>query len=834
MNIPRWLTFCGLLWATLSPALATENPDPAGLDFFEKKIRPVLIAHCYKCHSAEAKSVKGGLLLDTREGLLTGGDTGPAILPGKPEESLLIGSLRYADDAYEMPPAGKLPAEVIADFEKWVALGAPDPRVAAAPPSAREAIDIDAGRKFWSFQKPRPHAPPVVKRADWARQPLDAFILAKLEAAGLSPAPRADRATLLRRVYFDLIGLPPTPDEALDFLADEDPLAFEKVVERLLASPHYGERWGRHWLDVVRYAEDNTNMGPHNGPYEHAWRYRDWVVQALNDDMPYDQFIKRQLATDLMPETGIEDLPALGLMGLGPANHKELLMEKIEIDRCFADDWEDRVDALGRGLLGLTLACARCHDHKFDPITTRDYYALAGVFASSRQTPRPLIPQLLLDASEPAREQVAEWEKQVAELDKQIKEQAKAVQAEMKAAAPPAEAKNPAAATAKVGDGEAVGAPGESGQPESTSAAKLAELQAQVAELKARIEATKSQTPHFVVPMANALTEETTLVEKVDEQSNRLAYYAQPRDLPLYVRGDVAKPGPIVPRRFVAVLTAGEPRPFTQGSGRLELAEAIVSPENPLTARVIVNRVWRQRFGGGLVGTPSNFGTEGERPTHPELLDDLAVGFMAEGWSLKKLHRRMILSATYQQASRVSPAHLAADPENRLLSRFASRRLEIEPYRDAILAASGQLDRTLGGASQPLSSPDFRRRTLYASVSRHKMDDVLASFDFPDPNIHAERRSVTTTPLQQLFVLNSVFLQTQGALLAERIANEAGPALERRVRLAHLLLFAREPTADEQRLAEQFVQGGDAERQLERWRRYSQALLGGNELLHID
>lgn len=810
MNIPRWLAYFTVLWVPLCPALlspcwAAENPDAAGVDFFEKKIRPVLVAHCYKCHSADAKSVKGGLLLDTREGLLTGGDSGPAIVPGKPNESLLINSLRYADDAYQMPPAGKLPGEVIADFEKWVEMGAPDPREAGSVPETRSAIDIEAGRKFWSFQKPTHHGIPAVKQADWVREPFDAFVLAKIEAAGLQPASEADKHTLLRRVYFDVIGLPPKPEEVRKFMAEEDPQAYERVVDQLLASPHYGERWGRHWLDVVRYAEDNTNMGPHNGPYEFAWRYRDWVVQALNKDVPYDEFIKRQLATDLMPGSSLEDLPALGMMGLGPSNHKELLMAKIEIDRCFADDWEDRVDALGRGLLGLTLACARCHDHKFDPVTTLDYYALAGVFASSRQTPRPLISADAIAASEPARTQVKELEGQATALAEKAKQEE---------AAEKAYANDPAKKPAA----------------EFTSA----QLKEQEKAIRARIETIKKETPNFEIPMANVLTEETTLVEQVDEQSNKLVYYPQPRDLPVYVRGDVAKPGAIVPRRFVSVLTAGEPKPFTQGSGRLELAEAIASRENPLTARVIVNRIWRQHFGAGIVPSTSNFGFAGEAPTHPELLDEMAVTFMEEGWSLKKLHRRMLLSATYRQASRVSPEQLSADPENHYFSRYRSRRLEIEPYRDAMLAASGELDLKLGGPSGKLEAPEFKRRTLYAAVSRHKMDDMLAAFDFPDPNIHAERRSVTTTPLQQLFVLNSSFMHTRAEALAQRVANEAGPVLAERVKLAHLLLFSREPSSAEMQLAERFVPMADGNPQAEPWQRYVQALLGSNELFYVD
>ena len=813
MNTPRLLAWLAVFCMPLSPALADEKLDAAGVDFFEKKIRPVLVAHCYKCHSADAKSIKGGLLLDSKAGILAGGDTGPALEPGNVEDSLIIGSLRYADDAYQMPPSGKLSDEIIADFEKWVEMGAPDPRDDAGADPVKDGVDIKAGKEFWSFQKPQKQDPPKVQQADWIERPLDQFILAKLEAAKRSPAPKADKRTLLRRVYFDLIGLPPTPEEVQEFMQDESPDAYARTVDRLLASPHYGERWGRHWLDVVRYAEDNTNMGPHNGPYEHAWRYRDWVVNALNEDVPYDQFIKRQLATDLMPSTGLEDLPALGMMGLSPSNHKELLMKKLDVDRCFADDWEDRVDTIGRGLLGLTLACARCHDHKFDPIEMQDYYALAGVFASSRQTPRPLISQEEINAAEPARKQVAALEKQIEPLQKSLKQ----LQQEEKAKG------NPAAKSQAIVEGEPP-------CPVITSA----DVQEQIAALKSKMESIKQSTPNFVTPMANALTEETTLVEKVDEQRNRLAYYPKPRDLPMYVRGDVSKPGPIVPRRFVSVLSSGEPEPFDQGSGRLELAEEIVSPENPLTARVIVNRVWMQHFGRGLVTSPSNFGMAGEAPSHPELLDYLAVTFMEQGWSLKKLHRWILLSATYQQASQVPDAHKSKDPENQLFSRFLSRRLEIEPYRDAMLAASGKLDRTLGGPSEPLAEPGFNRRTIYTEVSRHAISNLLASFDFPDPNIHCERRSTTTTPLQQLFVLNSSFMRQQAQGLYQRVQAEAGPSVAEQVTYAHLLLFARKPTTAEMEIASRFLEKAGSNSQAGYWERYLQALLSSNELLYVD
>ncbi len=756
-----------------SSTLYAQQADAEGIRFFEQKIRPVLVEHCYECHSADSKTLQGKLQVDFRDGMLSGGDSGPSIVPGKPAESLLLTTLRYTGDSYDMPPKGKLPDSVIADFEKWIRMGAPDPRDGEPSKMARGGINIEAGKQFWSLQPPKESPAPEIKNSTWPQRKIDHFIFAALDHAGLKPASAADRRTLIRRAYFDLIGLPPTHEEIESFVQDKDPSSYQKLIERLLSSPHYGERWGRHWLDVVRYAEDNVNMGPHNGPYPHAYRYRDWVIQAVNADVSYDQFVRYQLAADLLPGAKLEDLAALGLIGLSPQYHKELLLSQSALESVHADEWEDRVDIIGRGLMGLTVACARCHDHKYDPITTHDYYALAGVFASIRQTPRPILPEDEIAKSQPARDAAQKLQEEIEATSKEI------------------------TALRKVKT--------ESAEEKSEQAKKIASLQSQVAEKKAKIEELKASTPNFDLPMVDAVTEEQVRFEKASEKYQKFAYYPNtPRDLPVMIRGNVTSPGEIVPRRFLEVLSDGKPEPFKQGSGRLELAEAIISPQNPLTARVFVNRVWQHYFGEGIVDTPSNFGLTGSAPSHPELLDDLAVRFMQNGWSLKWLHREIILSSTYQQSSNAT-SKLAEekDPGNRLLWRFNRRRLDAESLHDAFLVAGGNLNPQMGGPSGSIDDPTFDRRAVYATISRKAPSQFLQVNDFPDPTIHAEQRSLTTTPLQQLFVLNSPFVKDQAIRLSERIPTGT---LEERIENLYRLLFGRDPTESEIAKGVAFIQ----------------------------
>ncbi|MEW4530247.1 PSD1 and planctomycete cytochrome C domain-containing protein [Maioricimonas sp. JC845] len=712
-----------LLLTTLLLVPATARGEaPLDTDWFETHIRPVLVKHCYECHSTESGTPKGGLLLDTRNAMREGGDSGPAVVPGDVDASLLLEALRY--ESYEMPPSGKLPDEVIAKFEQWIARGAVDPRdtpPAAATSTKPAAIDWDAAAQFWAFQPPQRHDPPTTGTPTANR--IDAFVQARLADAGLAPNSTADRHVLIRRLTYDLTGLPPTPEEVDAFVHDESPQAYEQLVDRLLASPHFGERWAALWLDVARYAEDQAHIVGNNKSlfYPNAWMYRDWLIQAFNDDIPYDEFVRLQLAADLIHPDDQSSHVALGFIGLGPKYYRRGAPEVM------ADEWEDRVDVVGRGLLGLTVACARCHDHKYDPIPTSDYYALAGIFASTRMFNRPLTDE--------------------AEKNK---------------------------------DGQA----------------------------------------------------------KDPEQSIHVVREGTPKDIAVMIRGDVNRRGDVVPRHFLSVLEHGSPKPFTEGSGRQQLAEAIASPDNPLTARVIVNRIWHQYFGRGLVGTPSNFGTLGEAPTHPQLLDDLAARFVEQGWSLKWLHHEIVTSETYRQASSLRVDCMEVDPDNRLLWRMPRRRMSVEQWRDGILAATGRLSLSVGGPSITPSEPDEQRRTVYSERSRFQLNPMLAMFDFPDPNAHSGRRVETTTPLQKLFVINSPFMVQQATWLVERAASDAGDDPAARIDHMYRLLYGRAPTEDERTLAVAFTAQDAAEEEStdgpDRWQQLAQVLLASNELLFLD
>lgn len=699
-----------LLVLCCSAACAAESDERQQREFFEAKIRPIFVAHCHECHAADSKQIGGELLLDSRDGLLKGGESGAVISPGVPEESLLLEAVRY--ESFEMPPKGKLPDHVIADLEQWIRMGAFDPRVATPKPPTRREIDVEEGREFWSFQPPRSHPAPAVANRAWPRRKADTFVLAQLEERGLRPARRAKRDVLARRLSFDLTGLPPDPRSVEHFVTDNRPDAYERYVERLLAAPQFGERWARLWLDVARYAEDQAHIVGNNDSlfYPNAYLYREWLIKALNSDLPYDDFIKRQLAADVLDPEAKSEHVALGFLGLGPKYYRRNAPEVM------ADEWEDRIDTVTRGLLGLTVACARCHDHKYDPIPTEDYYALAGVFASTEMFNRPLDPQ--------------------ADASKQAKKAAEAV--------------------------------------------------------------------HIVRE-------------------------GKPRDLPVYIRGDAFnKADKVVPRRFLQVLSTS-PIALRDGSGRAQLANAIAREENPLTARVIVNRIWGQYFGKSLVDTPSNFGNLGSRPTHPQLLDDLAVRFMRAGWSLKWLHREIVYSSAYQQASTATAETMAIDPANRWLSRMSRRRLSIEMWRDAMLQATGELREQVGGKSLQISDPKATRRSVYSYVSRLELNRMQQMFDFPDPNAHAALRSETTTPLQKLFMLNSDFMLARANQLVRRIEQEGVEvAKSEKINRVYEIVLGRQPTDEEAELALDYLRSSD------HWPRFAQVLFASNEMIHLD
>ncbi|MBL9146035.1 MAG: DUF1553 domain-containing protein [Verrucomicrobiaceae bacterium] len=625
----------------------------------------------------------------------------------------------------------------------------------------------------WSFQALHSHPLPVVKDKAWPRTSIDSFLLAKMETAGVKPSPSATPRELVRRLSFDLLGLPPTSEQVAGFEANPSEAAWSALVNQMLASPHYGERWGRYWLDLARFADSTPNwLDSTSG----AYLYRDWVVKAFNDDMPYREFVMRQLAVDQMPGFKVTDLPSLGFLGLSPTYFKELQLPPEIIRTTVADEWEEHVDALGRTFLGLTLACARCHDHKSDPVSARDYYALAGVFASVKLSERPIMADEIAKPVLKAREEVAKLDKEVTALKAKVAKK----------------------------DKDAI--------------AKTADLTAQIGKLKA--------TPHYNMIMANAVEDAALFVVEADtKKGTKLDYKpAMARNLELMKRGNPNDLGDMVPRGFLGAFGG---RTFKTGAGRLELAQALVDDARPLTARVIVNRVWKYHFGRGLVDTPSEFGNLGDAPTHPELLDELTTRFIANNWSIKWLHREILLSSAWRQSSLASSPR---DPEGKLYSHMSRRRLDFESWRDSMLSASGTIDLSFGGESKIVSTSGYYRRTLYSKADRQDLDPMLRIHDFPDPGAHSPWRSETITPLQQLFALNGPFMLDMADCLTERL--QSVPSPRDRITRAYEWLFQRKPTSKELALGTAFV--SDRESDTTAWSQYAQALLASNELLFID
>lgn len=809
------LMLVGILWlAFAAERMSVQSAQSVGDDFFEKKIRPVLATNCYGCHSSKMKSPMGGLVLDTKSGLLKGGDSGPAIVPGKPAESLLLRVMRYGDPVLKMPPTGKLPDAVLADFEQWIAAGAPDPRtetLAETSVAKRRGIDFDKGRQWWAFQPVREIAAPPVKQTAWARTKIDRFILARLEQNNLAPSAEADARTLILRAYLDLTGLKPSYEEVEAFANDKDPKRYEKLIEQLLASPRYGERWGRYWLDVARYGE-NGDTGGNRQAYPYAWRYRDWVIEAVNKDLPYNQFITQQLAADLLPNTSRSDWRALGYLGTAPSEWKEKKLSKELIDNLLLEEWDERIDAVGRGMLGLSVACARCHDHKFDPISQKDYYAMAGVFASVTPAIRPLRE---IDAATEtrylyARHRVTELNgllgflRDEKTLDQTIAkpkaEECRTEIAKLKADISELKERYPELTDAVL----KIGAPRPEGnkKPDPAEIARRAQEEAKAPFINAVVDAALSSDGSYA--------DYTPLVTKPGEAQN----------LPVFARGSSAAPGEIVPRRFLTVLSNNPGDTFKRGSGRLELAEKILTDAAPLAARVIVNRVWGWHFGKHLVTTPSDFGDRGERPTHPELLDDLTARFIANGWSLKWLHREIMLSATYRQSSHPRTDAAAIDEENKWLWRMQPRRLDAEAIRDSLLAAAGSLSLEMYGPSLNLDSLDNTRRTVYGRINRGSSSDILRLYDFPNPFQTSPARGLTITPLQELFVLNSPFIKQLSGALAKAVETDADA--QTRVRSLYRKILSRDPNAAETKVALNYLNSATIEQ-------FAQVLLATNE-----
>ncbi|MDF1737879.1 MAG: PSD1 and planctomycete cytochrome C domain-containing protein [Verrucomicrobiales bacterium] len=775
------------VFAAIPTGAGLAQTDSAGLDFFESKIRPALVEHCYKCHSQDSEKVKGGLLLDTREASLQGGDSGAAVVPGKADDSLLMTAISYDDSSLEMPPKYKLDAEVIADFRKWIEMGAPDPRESDSAGMITSIIDMDAGREFWAYRKPQQGKVPEFSANAWPVTDIDHYIYAGLTEAKLEPVADADSYTLLRRLYFDLIGLPPKPEQIEAFIkaCEKDrSAAVAAVVDELLASPQFGERWGRHWLDVARYAESN-GRDVNVVFYPEAWRYRDYVIKSFNDDKPYDIFLTEQLAGDLMTSPDKQERAqqgiATGFLALGPKNLNSQVEEQFRYDLV-----DEQIETLGKAMLGTTISCARCHDHKFDPIPQSDYYAMAGIFLSSDTWFGTYSSVQNRHASE------------LIELP--IKENEFAF---------------------------------EPLSPDEIEAKKnqLNRARDRMRELvRARSEDPAQVDRRQLLQLNHVITMLDTELNTYDENGKPIALAMgvtdseDISDAQFLVRGEVDLPKDTVPRGFLQVMSDEEDlQPLADdSSGRLELARWIASPEHPLTARVMVNRVWMHLMGNGIVTSVDNFGATGSKPSHPELLDHLALQFMADDWSVKNLIREIVLSRTYQLSSTFDSTAFTTDPENALRWRADQRRLDAESLRDSLLAISGSLEieppygsvitqqsRNLrSGGVADIEGFEFTspHRSVYLPIVRKQVPDSLDIFDFADPSTGVGRRETTTVPSQALFLMNSDFVRTQAEATARRLIENEGIKPGQQGAAAFQMVFGRPPSADEMRKASSFFQ----------------------------
>jgi hypothetical protein len=906
------------------PGARAASPTPAE-QAFERHVRPILVEHCQKCHGP--KKQMGGLRLDSRKSLLAGGDNGPVVEPGNPDASRLIQAVRHTG-ALKMPRK-KLPAAAVAALTGWVKAGVPWPAPVASGP------DKDSWRKHWAFTPVRRPTVPAVRSASLPRNPIDRFVLARLEAKGLSFSPEADRRTLLRRLSFDLVGLPPAPEEVEAFLGDDRPDAYERLVDRLLASPRHGERWARYWLDLARFADTKGYVFFEDANQPWAWTYRDYVIEAFNHDLPYNRFLLEQLAADRLPAKGADrrHLRGLGFLSLGGR-----FMNNPH------DVIDDRIDVVTRGLMGLTVSCARCHDHKFDPVPSADYYSLYGVFASSVEPPVPP-----LFAEPPATPMFRSFQKELVKRERALSDFLRGKFDALRLSARTRVGEYLLAAHARRGQPKAddfmlladpndinptmtirwqayleragkghhrVFAPWHAfaSLPEKDFAAGAEEVMPRLLADRDRpinplLVKELSLTP--VASMADLAQRYSRLLNRIDDRWRRMLSLAERLKRPLPVRmpdpdeeelrlvfhgrdaapnvtwslfselellpdraaqgvlqklrravekwrasgpgappramvlldgavphepvvfrrGNPNNPGERVPRRFLGALSGPDRKPFAQGSGRLELARAVADERNPLTARVMVNRLWLHHFGRGLVETPGDFGLRSDPPSHPELLDWLADEFIRSGWSIKHMHRLMTTSAAYRQRSVDRPACRAIDADNALLWRMNRRRLDLEATRDSLLAVGGQLDGAVGGPSvRDALGPGVRRRTLYTWIDRIQVPGLFRAFDFPSPDASSPRRDSTTVPQQELFLMNSPFVLHAARSLEERPEASGGSGAEEKVKAMYLICYGREPGAAERELAKEFLGAGDEAS----WRRFAQALLLANEFVFVD
>jgi len=923
------LTIAALL--TSASLVAQQNQEQA--EFFEKKVRPVLVKNCQGCHNAKVKTA--GLDLSTAEGFARGGGTGPLINTDDPHKSLLLRVVSY-EGQLKMPPTGKIAEEELKALTAWVEAGAVWPGAAAVAsakgPEKSQRQVSEEEKKFWSFQPVKKPALPTVKDESWVKTPVDRFILAKLEEKGLKPAPPASKVALLRRVTYDLTGLPPTPEEIRAFLNDKSPNAYEKVVERLLASPRYGEKWGRHWLDVARYADSTGNDEDHRYPY--AWRYRDYVIEAFNKDLPYDQFIREQIAGDLMPsptpgEPNRRGIIATGFLALGA---KALAQQDKK--KMLYDVYDEQLDVMSKGVMGLTLACARCHDHKFDPFFTKDYYSLISIFASTRsfRDPESHVSKLLFTPLV-KKEEYERYEKYQAkieqknleieiitdeEIEKRMSSQYPRLADYMVASRRVHDGKDAAAVAAEdkldleilkkwvkyldPGDESRVhlqewqkAAPDALARTakayqerfEKTRAEWTAEVlkwraefrkslkDGSAAPAKPKFEGSKDrffEEVYFNGPFGVARRERDKIlagaakeaVEKLRAEIAQMKAAAPPEpDMAcavqegepvaqkVFIRGDYNSLGEDAPKGVPLILAKGSPELQTKGSGRLELAQWLTRPDHPLTSRVMVNRIWFWHFGEGIVRTPDNFGKMGDRPSHPELLDYLASEFVDKGWSIKHMHRMILLSNAYQMSTAISDEAMELDPENRLFSRFPRRRLTVEEIRDGLLAIDGSLDLTMGGTLQQGFGTDSensearlslrpetnRRRMVYLPLRRANLPTLLNLFDFGDATTASGRRAHTTVAPQALFMMNSDFVTERSRNLSSLLLKETDSSS--RVRSLYLRILNREPEAAEIDNALSYISGfqskfGGKRTEADAWFSLSRVLIASNEFIYLD
>ena len=760
--------------AVFSAPLAFGALTDAQRNYFERNVRPLLANNCYQCHSAKEGKFKGGLSLDTKAGLLKGGDSGKVIAGKNPKSSLLWQAVRQTGEL-KMPPKKKLNSREIAVLTKWIKMGAPDPREAVLKEVVVEStIDVEKGREFWAFQLPAKGGLPTPTRAGWAKTDIDRFVLAKLEEKGLVPNAATEKRVLLRRLYFDLIGLPPSAEAVETFVRDDSRSAMERVVDELLASPRFGERWGRHWLDVARYAESNGME--RNQLYPHAWRYRDYVLASFNADKPFDQFIREQIAGDLLaqdePDRRDELIIATGFLAMGPKSLNERDRRQFQMDVV-----DEQIDIATRATMAITVSCARCHDHKFDPVSMVDYYALAGIFKSSKT-------QFNQGATQGVRQRSG-----LIELSKEANE-----------------------------------ADGVTYAPKTSSKSK-----------KKKKNSRNKKTAKPSGPVAMGVVDGNV------------------EDCAVHIRGDVANLGQRVARGIPAVMRIGDGPAFAgDASGRRELAGWLVAKENPLTARVFVNRVWHHLFGRGIVRTVDNFGETGARPSNQALLDHLAMGFMADGWSVKRLVKRMVLTRTYQLSSAPNPANSEIDAENEFFWKANHRRLDAESIRDAILSISGglnfdpptgsvvatmgetQIDRNLKQLAMVQAERPYR--SVYLPVVRNNVSGMMTTFDFAEPSMIVGQRSITTVPSQALFLMNSRFMLKHSLAVAERILGDSSLTARERVGRVYRQVLNRKPNALERERALAFVESCLAKEpdEANAWAGLVQAVFGSAEFRYLD